>query len=236
MKALITAAGMGTRLGKLTGSDNKGLIKIGRKSLLSISLDNLKDNGIEDVIIVTGHASAKVEKELSSRAKFSFNPFYSISGILPSIWFAKDFVGGVDFIFLTADSIYHPSIMKECLASKGDIVICVQKKKCEAEDSKVIIKKGKVSMMGKDIKESLATGEFMGMMKICKKSVSKFFIGLDCLLKEGRLNGYVTDVLTKLSKQGLKISVVYTGSKPYIEIDTPEDLTRARKQFSKIYR
>jgi L-glutamine-phosphate cytidylyltransferase len=165
-----------------------------------------------------------------------FNPFYSISGILPSIWLAKDFIGNDDFIFLTADSIYHPSILHDCLSAKGNIVVCVQKKKCDAEDSKVVIKNGRITNMGKNIKRDIATGEFMGMMKVTKKSVNKFFNELDSILKEGRLNGYVTDVLTRLSKKGLRLSTVYTGSKPYIEIDTPEDLTKARKLFAKIYR
>jgi len=236
MKALITAAGMGTRLGKLTEDNNKGLIKIGKKSLLSISLYNLYRNNVRDVAVVTGHAFKKVEKELSGKARFVFNPFYSISGILPSIWLARDFIVDDDFVFLTTDSIYDPSILSDCLSAKGDIVICVQKKKCDAEDSKVVIKNNRIMSMGKDIKRDIATGEFMGMMKVNKKSAAKFFNGVDSVLKQGRLNGYVTDVLTMLSKKGLRLSMVYTGSRPYIEIDTPEDLMKAKKQFSKIYR
>jgi hypothetical protein len=41
----------------------------------------------------------------------------------------------------------------------------------------------------------------------------------------------VADVLMELKYKGIKPVVVYAGSKPYIEIDTPLDLKRARKIF-----
>lgn len=126
MKALITAAGMGTRLGKLTINNNKCLLKIGGHSLLGKSADNLKKNAINDIVIITGHAYNRIEKEFAVRAKMLYNPFYRISGILPSIWLAKDYIGSDDFIFITGDSVYHPSILKNCIKSKGNLVICVK--------------------------------------------------------------------------------------------------------------
>jgi choline kinase len=231
MKALITAAGMGTRFKELVRDNNKCLLEIGNRSLLDISLNNLNKYGINEVVIVTGHSYDKVEKKLSGRAFFVYNPFYKISGILPSIWLARHKIGLDSFIFITGDSVYHPSILEKCIDTTADIVICVKKKKCDAEDSKIIIKNKKITAMGKDIKEKDATGEFMGMMKISKNATKSFFDTVDALLKEGRLNAYVADVLMELKYKGIKPVVVYAGSKPYIEIDTPLDLKRARKIF-----
>ncbi|MFH1868834.1 MAG: phosphocholine cytidylyltransferase family protein [Candidatus Omnitrophota bacterium] len=231
MKALITAAGMGTRLGGLTKNTNKCLLKVGGRSLLKKSLDNLNKNGINEIVVITGHAFDKVGKEFKGKALFVYNPFYRISGILPSIWLARDYIGHEEFIFVTADSIYHTSVLKKCIEAKGDIVICVKKKRCDAEDSKVIIEKKRIINVGKDIKEKAATGEFMGMVKISKRACKIFFTEVDKLLKEGRLNTYVADVLVRLMKKGVDLNVVYTGNKPYIEIDTPGDLKRARKIF-----
>ncbi len=111
MKALITAAGMGTRFGQLTENSNKCLLKIGRRNLLKISMDNLNKQNIHDIAVVTGHAFKKVEKECVGKANLVYNPFYQISGILPSIWFAREAIGLDDFIFVTSDSIYHLGIL-----------------------------------------------------------------------------------------------------------------------------
>lgn len=231
MRALITAAGMGTRFGELVKDNNKCLLKIKKNSLLEISLRNLNGFGITDIVIVTGHSFDKVEKKLSGRADFVYNPFYKISGILPSIWLARHLIDSHDFIFVTGDSVYHPYILKKCIGTNGDIVICVKKKKCEAEDSKVKMRKGKIVDIGKDIKMDKAIGEFVGMMKVTKKVSKRFFDTVDAFLREGRLNAYVSDVLMRLIGKGIKLNLVYTGSKPYLEIDTPEDLKKARRIF-----
>ncbi len=55
VKALITAAGMGKRLGALTRSQNKSLLRIGGKPLITHLLARLKSCGIQDIVVVTGY-------------------------------------------------------------------------------------------------------------------------------------------------------------------------------------
>ena len=231
MKAIITAAGVGSRLGKATEKNNKCLLKVHGKMLIEISVDILRSQGIREIAVVTGHCYGKVEKVLKGRATFVYNPFYQVSGILPSVWLCRDHVENDDFVFITGDSLYHPDILKNCIKKKGGIVVCVEKKSCDVEDSKVIIENNRIVRMGKNIELEKATGEFTGILKIEKKANKKVFDTIEKVLKQGKLNAYLTDVLMELKKDKFPLVLSYTNQHPRIEIDYPEDLMKAKIIF-----
>ena len=54
MRAIILAAGEGSRMGKLTQNIPKPLLDINGKSIIERQLSSLKQNGVLDIIIVTG--------------------------------------------------------------------------------------------------------------------------------------------------------------------------------------
>ncbi len=54
MKAVILAAGMGTRLGEHANGNPKCLLEVGGSTLLERSLTNLSKGGITDVVIILG--------------------------------------------------------------------------------------------------------------------------------------------------------------------------------------
>ena len=231
MKAIITAAGAGSRLGKATEKNNKCLLKVHGKMLLEISVDILCSQGIREIVVATGHCYGKVEKALNGKATFVYNPFYQVSGILPSVWLCRNHVENDDFVFITGDSLYHPDILKNCIKKKGGIVVCVEKKSCDVEDSKVIIENNRIVRMGKNIELEKATGEFTGILKIEKKANKKVFDTIEKVLKQGKLNAYLTDVLMELKKDKFPLTLVYTNPHPRIEIDYPEDLMKAKGMF-----
>jgi L-glutamine-phosphate cytidylyltransferase len=231
MKAIITAAGIGSRLGKVTEKNNKCLLKINGTGLIEISVDILNSHGIRDIVVVTGHCYGKVEKVLKDRVTFVYNPFYQVSGILPSVWLCRNHVENDDFIFITGDSLYHPDILKDCIKKKGGVVVCVENKNCDEEDSKVIIRNNKIVKMGKNIELEEATGEFTGIMKVEKNANKKIFDTIEKVLKQGKLNAYLTDVLMELKRENFPLALVYTNPNPRIEIDYPEDLINAKSIF-----
>jgi choline kinase len=100
MKAHNNRCGNRQQTGKSNRKNNKCLLKIGGKGLIEISVDILNRHGIRDIVIVTGHCYGKVEKALNGKATFVYNPFYQVSGILPSVWLGRDHVENDDFILL----------------------------------------------------------------------------------------------------------------------------------------
>ncbi len=64
MKAMILAAGKGTRLGKITESIPKALVDINGKSALQIAAEKCRSDGFEDIIINVHHFAGMVEEEV----------------------------------------------------------------------------------------------------------------------------------------------------------------------------
>ena len=57
MKAVILAAGMGTRLSPLTNSRPKCLVEVHGKSILQHQLESLAKAGVAECVLVTGYLS-----------------------------------------------------------------------------------------------------------------------------------------------------------------------------------
>jgi mannose-1-phosphate guanylyltransferase len=73
MKAMILAAGLGTRLRPLTNTRPKALVEVGGKTLLEITLTRLQSFGIRDVIINVHHCPEMIVDFLNSKNNFDMN-------------------------------------------------------------------------------------------------------------------------------------------------------------------
>src|SRR5271166_4620140 len=82
MKAMILAAGLGTRLGPLTGSRPKALVEIDGRTLLEITLARLRGSGITDVIINAHHFAGMIVDYLRSNHNFGMNLEISLEDVL----------------------------------------------------------------------------------------------------------------------------------------------------------
>ena len=69
MKAMIFAAGMGTRLGDMTRYNPKALIEINGKSVLERAVEKLTDQGFDDIIVNIHHFADKVESSIKQLRK-----------------------------------------------------------------------------------------------------------------------------------------------------------------------
>ena len=73
MRAMILAAGLGTRLRPLTDDRPKALVEINGRSLLEIALTRLRTFGINDVIVNVHHFADKVVEHLQTHDNFGMN-------------------------------------------------------------------------------------------------------------------------------------------------------------------
>ena len=82
--------------------------------------------------------------------KIVVNPFYEMTNVLGSLWFAKDLlING--FYFIHADIFFEPLILGDLINKKGNIVLCVEKKKTVVEEMKVQITNGLVNKLSKEM-------------------------------------------------------------------------------------
>jgi NDP-sugar pyrophosphorylase family protein len=109
MKAMILAAGLGTRLRPLTDTTPKPLIDIGGVTMLEVILRRLAAAGATEVIINTHHLSGKIAAFLAGKKNFglkielsreTFFPLETGGGLKKAAWFFGD---GKPFFLYNSD-------------------------------------------------------------------------------------------------------------------------------------
>ncbi len=68
-RAIVLAAGLGTRMRPYNGQIPKPLVEIGGKSLIDYALDRLADSGVERAVVNVHHLADAVERHLASRQR-----------------------------------------------------------------------------------------------------------------------------------------------------------------------
>lgn len=112
MKAMILAAGLGSRLKPITDNLPKPLIDVGGISLIERSINQLVSFGVSELIINVSHLGDQIKESLQSidaisKIIFIEEPFpYGTGGALVN---AKNFLGNDPFILSTADIIFDLS-------------------------------------------------------------------------------------------------------------------------------
>ena len=119
MKALLLAAGFGSRLGDLTKATPKPLIKVGNTPILDFCLKQIVDSGVKEVLINTHYLADQIEKYLESYTtplKISLSCEETLLGTAGTLKKHFNKLATDDFIVMHADNYFaHP--MTEFVAS-----------------------------------------------------------------------------------------------------------------------
>ena len=137
MKAVILAAGKGSRLGSLTEDTPKSLLSLNDKyTLLDYNIQMLNGFEITDILVVTGFSSAKIERHIEQYdCTYVYNPFWNYCNVLGSLYMALPYIKS-DFLFLHADTLVDRKTWKELITKDGDMVLPYKQKKCGEEEMK----------------------------------------------------------------------------------------------------
>jgi NDP-sugar pyrophosphorylase family protein len=112
MKAVILAAGKGTRMGDLTQEVPKPMLPVQGRPILDHIVEGLRDAGISEFHIITGWRAEVIESHFGDGSRLGVRVSYSRqfvqdgTGKAPEL--AKDFVGSDDFILTYGDILVRP--------------------------------------------------------------------------------------------------------------------------------
>lgn len=240
MKAIILAAGIGSRIRPLTNKKHKSMLPVGDKSILHRMLENILDNGITDVIVITGYLADQVKKYIitnfpSLNVTFISNDKYLDTNTGYSLMLTKDAVGDDDFVKFDADVVFEKEVLKKLLESHHETALCIDTRiNLEAEEVKVMLnEEGKVLEVGKKLNPHKAQGESIGIEKISKKAGKLLFAELERLMKdETNWKEYYDDSYTTLVIQGVPFGAVDITGLKWVEIDTHADYEKAKELFT----
>ena len=249
-KALVIAAGLGSRLKKHTENLPKCMLDFGGKTLLQRQLDSYKKNGIKDISLIRGYKKEKINYK---GIKYFENKDYKNNNILNSIFYAEKVISG-NIIISYSDILFDSSVVERTLNSNHDISVVVdidwrgyyvgRKDHPISEAENVIFnsnneveKIGKINTGNKEVH-----GEFIGMIKLSNRGTEIFKEHFHRLKKlywnkpfqRAKIfqKAYLTDFIQELVDIGIKVHCVIIES-GWKEIDTVEDYKKALVAFNK---
>jgi len=249
-KALIIAAGLGSRLKKHTTNLPKCMLDFGGKTLLQRQLDSYKKCGIKDISLVKGYKKEKINYK---GIKYFENTDFKNNNILNSIFYAEKIING-NIIISYSDILFDASVVQRTLDSDHDISVVVdidwrgyyvgRKDHPISEAENVIFnsnneveKIGKINTGNEDVH-----GEFIGMIKLSNRGTEIFKQHFNRLKKiywnkpfqRSKIfqKAYLTDFIQELVDIGVKVHCVIIES-GWKEIDTVEDYKKALVAFNK---
>ena len=128
MKAVILAAGKGTRFGEITKTTPKSLIKISGKPIIEYTLEALPSS-IKEVYLVTGHLGDQIKKHIGKKyegLKIKYIESKKLTGTATAVYGAKKYLGkarpreaegeaGEKFLVLYGDDIYSKKELEKLI-------------------------------------------------------------------------------------------------------------------------
>lgn len=182
MKALILAAGIGTRLAPITDQIPKSLVPVNGKPILMKQIENLYGNGVDDITVISGY-KAKILKcavhdkwskihviEYSNYASTNnmYSAYLGIRTMFPD--------GEMEpFLMMNADVFFDASVIKALLADRAENAVVVDIGRYLEESMKVAEKDGRLTSISKGITEKEALGSSIDVYKFGRDGGKAFF-------------------------------------------------------------
>ena len=120
MKAVILAAGRGSRLGTLTGEKPKCLAVIDGRPLIEWQLTALAAAGINDITVIRGY---RADTLTDSRFKTLDNPRWAQTNMVRTLCQGDLLLSTDPALVLYSDIVYHPDHVLRLAAAEGDIAL-----------------------------------------------------------------------------------------------------------------
>ncbi|TGU94528.1 phosphocholine cytidylyltransferase family protein, partial [Mesorhizobium sp. M00.F.Ca.ET.186.01.1.1] len=167
MKALLMAAGVGSRMsGQIDGSP-KCTIDIGNQALIENTILELKRKGIHEIAMVVGYRAHVITSLLGGEnIRFFHNPFYDRTNSIASMWFARDFLTDSDCLLLNADVYFEEQVLDVVLQETRSPVMFADPSRRAEGDYKFGYENGLLQKHGKELPLEETTGEYVGIARL----------------------------------------------------------------------
>jgi|SRR5215469_10131119 len=233
MKAVILAAGQGTRIRSVHGERPKCLIEVDEGTVLDHQLDALVQAGVRDVAIVVGYEKEQITEHLAKRHSRQpihviENPEFAITNNIFSLWLTLDWLRGDDFICMNADVIFDPEILSNAIRPPAPISMIVDPL-WRDETMKVIIRDDRVLRMSKGISREAFSGTYIGITVFRECMYERFASKMTELINAGRINEFFNAAVQELVDESIPVGYTSTEGMPWAEIDDPLDLSFAQQ-------
>ena len=234
MKAIILAAGRGSRMGVRTNDSPKCLTVLAGQTLLQWQIDALTAAGIDRMAVVTGYLADKIEAPEAGRFH---NPRWQTTNMVMSLACASDWLEEDDCVVSYSDIVYRPDAVRRLRRARGDIALTYDRHWLalwserfedpldDAETFRTdaagrLVEIGRRASCVDDIK-----GQYMGLLKFTPTGWRQVERTLDALSPADRDRLDMTALLGRLIEAGVAVDTVAVDG-GWCEVDTEADLAR----------
>ena len=242
MKAIILAAGMGTRMGKYTKDLPKCMLNFNGNTLIERQIGTLRSAGIRDIIVVKGYMPEKIN---ISGVKYYINEDYANTNMVETLMRAETEMND-DILVCYGDILYQKNVVEKVIEANVDIGVTVDTDYLDYwrarldnwqddVESMVIGKGGNIVEIGvPNCELEKAKVRYVGLLKFSKKGIeilkkiyhknrekyfdsSEKFMNSKCFKKM-----YMTDMIQLIINSGQKVYPVKIQH-GWLEFDANED-------------
>ncbi len=227
MKAVILAAGRGSRLGVMTENTPKPLVKVAGRACLDIVCDALQPVASE-ILIVTGFLSEHIEAHIAKRpllvpVKIYRNPAPE-AGNLSSVETVRTALGDAAFILTNADHLFPPHFYSDAFKSGDGVRIACERDRVIAHDEmKVQVNSNALGAISKTL--PAFDGAYIGTTRVAANATADYWRAFD--VATGQYDAkiacaeHVLGVLAQLPATAPQVQ--WINGIAWYEVDTPED-------------
>jgi len=220
MKAIILAAGKGTRLYPITLNKPKGLLEIGNETILDRLVDQFRECGVSDILIVVGYQKEIIMNHFGNSVRYAEYEGFSNTNNLHTLWSIRKELNE-DVIISFADLVLDKSILEKLIDLDYDFSLAIDTSQVLESTMRVSIRNNTINNIT-TTSLSEADGNFIGIAKINKNGCSLLVNQMSEII-DGNFQDYYTIAIDNLARKGNKIN--YLDVKDFIwrEVDTKSE-------------
>jgi len=239
VKALILAAGQGTRLRPLTDDRPKCLVELAGRSLLELQAAVLREAGILDITVVSGY---KAEQIAERGFAVHVNPRYAETNMVATLFSAAEVMdGSEDVLICYGDIVYERRVLDSLLAVNAPVVVMIDRQwlrywRLRMEDplndaeTLKIGPEGRLNEIGKKPQNYREIeGQYVGLIKVRSDRLWKLKQTYESMSRIEMYDGkdfdnmYMTSFIQYLIDQEWDVRIAETEN-GWLEVDSVSDL------------
>lgn len=233
MKAVLLAAGLGTRLRPITNEVPKCMVPVNGMPIIERQILNLVENNINDICVVAGYKSEVLKAFLQEKYPFVHvidNTEYDTTNNMFSLYKTKEFVSGSPFLLMNSDVFHDANIEAGLLASEKANMIACEYGRYIDESMKIAVENGKINHISKQIAPKDAYATSIDVYKIGEDAGNILFSMCHDIIEIERNRNSWTEVA--LDHIFSKVDFYpYKIQGRWFEIDNHDDLASAEELF-----
>ena len=239
MKALILAAGLGTRLAPITNELPKSLVPVNGKPILVKQIENLHENNVTDITIVSGYKADILEKKIHDiwpEIKIVESADYANTNNMYSAYLGMKamFPNNIyePFLMMNADVFYDESVISALLKDSSLNAIVVEMDRYLEESMKVVEINGRIAKISKQISEDEALGTSIDVYKLSAEGGEKLFKHCVDYIENRKELKLWSEVALNDTLEDVEFYACPLQGR-WLEIDNHDDLAAAEELFAK---